>query len=371
MLLASFLSSFPHRHMRRTAARLGGLAVCLALLFSVSSAHAQVPSTDPQDLESLDELSAALQVMGDQYADLYVQPVTDAMGSGMNAGLFRTADVSGGLLPGVNLYLGLSVSGALMASSDKAFPADFEQSFAGPEERTYTLRVQGNAESLPTAFGDTAPPDARLVIEDEATGVEIGQALLPPGLVDTPVAPLLVPQAGIGSLFGTDVQVRYLPETRIYEYGTVGLFGIAVRHSISQYIPLSPLELSVQGAYNEMSLGTSTISTGTEEVSDVLDASGWAVNLQASKGLPVLPVTFYGGLQYETFDVEYSYVFDPSSTEGGAFAPGPVRLTLDQSAANQFRGIAGVSITLAIVRLNVDYALAANDAVTFGLGVRL
>jgi hypothetical protein len=352
--------------MRRTATRLGSLAVCLALLFSVSSAHAQ----DPQDLESLDELSAALQVMGDRYADLYVQPVTDAMGSGMNAGLFRTADVSGGILPGVDLYLGLSVSGALMASSDKAFSANFREEIEGPlGETTYTLRVEGDTESLPTAFGNTAPPKSRLVIESD--GEKLGEARLPPGLVDTPVAPLLVPQAGIGSLFGTDVQVRYLPETRIYEYGTVGLFGIAVRHSISQYIPLSPLELSVQGAYNEMSLGTSTISTGTGEVSDVLDASGWAVNLQASKGLPVLPVTFYGGLQYETFDVEYSYVFDPSSTEGGAFAPGPVSLTLDQSAANQFRGIAGVSITLAIVRLNVDYALAANDAVTFGLGVKL
>ena len=358
--------------MRRTVTR-----ICLLLLFVLplaTTANAQFVPGDqknPQDLESLDELSAALQVMGDRYADLYTQPITDAMGSGMNAGLFRTAEVGGGILPGIDLYLGVSVSGALMASSDKAFPADFQQNFEGPEGREYTLSVEGNAESLPTAFGDTSPPDARLVIEDEATGVQVGQALLPPGLVDTPVAPLLVPQAGIGSLFGTDLQVRYLPETRLYEYGTVGLFGVAVRHSISQYIPLFPMSLSVQGAYNEMSLGTTTVATNAGEVSDVLDASGWAFNLQGSKSLPVLPVTFYGGLQYETFDVEYSYIFDPATTQGGSFVDGPVEVNLDQSAANKFRGLAGVSVTLAMVRLNVDYALAANDAITFGLGVKL
>jgi hypothetical protein len=106
-------------------------------------------------------------------------------------------------------------------------------------------------------------------------------------------------------------------------------------------------------------------------VSDVLDASGWAFNLQGSKSLPVLPVTFYGGLQYETFDVSYSYIFDPASTDGGSFIDGPVEVNLDQSAANKFRGLAGVSVTLAMVRLNVDYALAANDAITFGLGVKL
>jgi len=355
--------------MRRIATR-----VCLLLLFVLplaTAAHAQFNPENPQDLESLDELSTALQVMGDRYADLYAQPITDAMGSGMNAGLFRTAEVGGGLLPGIDLYLGVSVSGALMASSDKAFPADFEQSFEGPQGREYTLRVDGQAESLPTAFGDTSPPDARLVIEDAQTGVQVGRALLPPGLVDTPLAPLLVPQAGIGSVLGTDLQVRYLPEMRLYQYGTVGLFGVAVRHSISQYIPLFPMSLSVQGAYNQMSLGTETLQTGAGEVSDVFDASGWAFNLQGSKSLPALPVTFYGGLQYENFDVEYSYVFDPANTENGAFVDGPVEVNLNQSAANKFRGLAGVSVTLAMVRFNVDYALAANDAITFGLGVKL
>jgi hypothetical protein len=364
--------------MRRTVTR-----ICLLLLFALplaTTANAQSPP-DPKDLESLDELSTALQVMGNRYADQYVQPLTDAMGSGMNAGLFRTAEVGGGILPGIDLYLGVSVSGALMASSNQSFTPgpNFEETIDGPGGQTLTLSIEPQDNSsgnltLPTAFGDTEPPRADLIVED-GNGNR-WTANLPPGLVETPIAPLLVPQAGIGSLFGTDLQVRYLPETRLYQYGTVGLFGVAVRHSISQYIPLFPMSLSVQGAYNEMSLGTRTLQTDRGEVSDVLDASGWAFNLQGSKSLPVLPVTFYGGLQYENFDVDYSYVFTPANT-GGFESRGATdeldsfELSLSQSAANKFRGLAGVSVTLAMVRLNVDYALAANDAITFGLGVKL
>jgi len=343
-------------------------AFALSLLLIAPSAHAQTPgSYDPQDLEDLDNLSRALQVMGTEYASRYVQPVSDALGSGLNAGLFRTAEVGGGLFPLVDIYVGVSVSGALMAHSDKTFFTDFEETLSGPNGQPLTLRFENPQGTAPTAFGNTDPPTNRLIIEDEQ-GNRVGDTLLPPGLVDTPVAPLIIPQVGIGSLFGTDVQLRYLPETRLYKYGTVGLFGVAVRHSLSQYIPLSPLSLSVQGAWNQASMNTRSFNTsGSLSFDEVIDASGWAFNLQASKSLPVLPVTFYGGLQYETFDVAYTYAFDPD--QRGGFDP--ITLEVDQEASNSFRGLAGVSLTLAVVRVNVDYALSANDAVTFGLGFKL
>ena len=351
--------------MRRIATAVCALTLSLLLVAPTSSA--QTPgSYDPQDLEDLDNLSRALQVVGTEYANRYVQPVSDALGSGLNAGLFRTAEVGGGIFPLVDIYVGVSVSGALMAHSDKVFPTDFQETLSGPGGQQLTLRFQNPQGTAPTAFGNTEPPANQLIIEDEQ-GNEVSTTL-PPGLVDTPVAPLVIPQVGIGSLFGTDVQLRYLPETRLYKYGTVGLFGVAVRHSLSQYIPLSPLSLSVQGAWNRASMNTRSFNTsGSLSFDEVIDASGWAFNVQASKSLPVLPVTFYGGLQYETFDVAYTYAFDPD--QSGSF--NPITLEVDQDASNRFRGLAGVSLTLAVVRVNIDYALSANDAVTFGLGFKL
>jgi hypothetical protein len=159
--------------------------------------------------------------------------------------------------------------------------------------------------------------------------------------------------------------LRYLPKTRIQSYGTIGVFGLGVRHSISQYIPMSPVDLAVQGVYNSVSLEDQNLE------GDVLDASGWAFNLQASKSLPVLPVTFYGGLQYETFSAEYAYQFDPSSFGSNPGDIQPVPFTVDQDATNSVRGLAGVSITLAVVRINADYSLAANDVITVGFGVQI
>jgi hypothetical protein len=187
-----------------------------------------------------------------------------------------------------------------------------------------------------------------------------------------PATPVPLPQLGVGSIAGTDLQLRYFPTSRISGYGQIGLFGLAVRHDVDQWIPAPlPLNIAVQGAYNQFSLSsqdpTSGASTGFKEV---LDASGWAFNLQASKGVPLLPLQFYGGLQYETFNVDYSYAFDVSQFAGDANVD-PVTVNLSQDAVNSVRGIVGFTLTVALVRFNVDYAISENNVVTTGLGVRL
>jgi hypothetical protein len=309
----------------------------------------------------LDDLNQALSAVTGQYADSYVQPVTDAFGAGMNSALFRTADAGGGIVPKVDIYVGVSATGALMASSNRQFTPMSEQiQLSG---RAFETVYTGG--TVPTAFGSTDTPSTEVRFRD----VETDQLLrddqgnivslpLPPGAVDTPVAPLLIPQLGVGTFFGTDVMTRYLPETRLQGYGTVGVFGIGIRHSISQYIPMSPVDIAVQGAYNSISLKDQNLE------GDVVDASGYAFNVQVSKSLPVLPVQFYGGLQYETFSSEYAYTYSRPEV-------GDLSFTLDQDATNSVRALAGVTVTLAVVRVNADYSLSANDVVTVGVGVQL
>jgi hypothetical protein len=179
---------------------------------------------------------------------------------------------------------------------------------------------------------------------------------LPPALLNTSIAPIAVPQVGVGTVFGTDAQLRYLPETDISDYGSVSVFGLAVRHSLSQYIPLSPVAIAVQGSWQSVGL------SGTQQ-GDILEATGWALNAQVSRSVPVLPVTFYGGLQYEKFTVDVDYTFQTSA--------GTSDISLSQEAQNNVRALAGVSISLLVARLNVDYALGANNVVSAGLGVTL
>ena len=310
-----------------------------------------VPPTQAQD-----ELGDALDSIGQQYADGYTQPVTDALGATLNAGLFRTAEVGGeGIIPVIDIYVGVAGMGALTSGSESSF-APQDETILTDDGRT--LNVSYEPDRVPTVFGEETSP-GRAVIADPASGTS-ETVSLPPGLLDTPIAPLAVPQIGAGTVLGTDAQVRFLPETSISDYGSVSLFGLSVRHSLSQYIPLSPVELAVQGTWQSLSLSGSDDSINSGEI---VDASGWALNAQVSKSVPVAPITFYGGLQYEQFGVDVGYTFQ---TEAGTST-----VSLDQDAANNVRALAGVSVTLALIQLNVDYALSSTNTVSAGLGVTL
>lgn len=327
------------------------LRTCISLFLLAVGLHLGAPLTQAQDLGG--ELSA----IGEQYADGYVAPLTNAFGADLNAGLFRTANVGDGLIPGLpfNVYLGVSASGAFIPDSQKEFAFEGETITQNGQEVDVYVVTPDNDNQVPTIFGDT-DPEGDLVFEEQMTG-QTRTEPLPPGLIDFPVAPLAVPQLGIGSVAGTDVQLRYLPPTSISNYGNVGLTGVAVRHDLDQYLPgLTPLSLAAQAAWNEVSVES--------DDSEVLNASGWAFNVHASKSLPVVPVTFYGGLQYEKLSVDYNYTFQSPFN-------GETEIDLSQDAANNVRALAGVSLTLAILRINVDYALSQNNTVTAGVGLRL
>jgi len=339
----------------------------LAGLLLVSPARAQ------QGQDDLSDLGKTLQTISGEYADSYVQPITNTFGAGVNSGLFRSADVGNSLIPGFpfNVYVGVSVSGTLTSSMKTSFRpfGDGQTSFVSNGQE-FTVTYEGTG-TVPTILGETEPPGPDLVVETVVNGQtrEVARAKAPQGLVDTPIAPLVIPQVGVGSVAGTDVQLRYFPKSKLSwagsSYGTVGVFGLAVRHDIDQWFPAPiPMNIAVQGAWNQFSLENELGQAGAQEV---LDASGWAFNLQASKGVPVLPVTFYGGVQYEKFNVDYNYTF-PLNTDD---VEDP-KISLSQTAANRFRALAGFSLTFAVLRFNVDYAIGSdNNVVTTGLGVRL
>lgn len=228
--------------------------------------------------------------------------MTDALGADLNAGLFRTAEVDGeGIFPVIDIYVGVAGMGAFTSgSSDSVAPQG--ETITTDDGRTLNITYGPN--QVPTVFGDeNSPGDA--TITDRATGAT-EDADLPPGLLDTPIAPLAVPQVGTGTVLGTDAQLRFLPETDISDYGSVSMFGLAVRHSLSQYIPLSPINLAVQGTWQSLSVSGSDNSLNPGEI---VDASGWALNAQISKSVPVAPITFYGGLQFEQFETDVDYRF--------------------------------------------------------------
>ncbi|MFP4228594.1 MAG: DUF6588 family protein [Salinivenus sp.] len=293
--------------------------------------------------------------VGEQYADQYAQPITDALGANLNAGLFRPMEVgSRGPIPTMNVSVGVTAMGGFTGGSETAFPLDQDR-VQTDDGRTLTITYPDG--TLPTAFGEETSPGT-MVISDGDPATPDETLKLPPGLWNTSIAPLALVHLGAGTVFGTDAQVRFVPKTDIRDYGSVSLFGLSVRHSLSQYVARAPVDVAVQGAWHTVSF-----TGGAEAPALDVDASGWAVNAQVSKGLRTLPVTVYGGLQYEQFGLDAGYEFRTiSGTSTVAFA---------QDAATTVRAVAGISSRLSVLQLNLDYSLGANNALSAGVGLTL
>jgi hypothetical protein len=193
----------------------------------------------------------------------------------------------------------------------------------------------------------------------KVTRDDVSQDLLP-GL-DMGTAPLAVPQVGVGLPYtGTRLSLRPIPNLRYRDYGTIEFFGGGVRQEITRFLPMLPLDLSAHLFYQSISVEEEILGAeGTEFVS----ASTWAGGLSASKTLSV--VTFYGGLQFERTNANLNYTFVPGA---GLEAR---TIDLDFSGANSFRVLAGASLGLGPVVLNVDVSQGQRSVLSAGLGFQL
>jgi hypothetical protein len=146
---------------------------------------------------------------------------------------------------------------------------------------------------------------------------------------------------------GTEIMLRYLPSISLSDDEELNMFGIGLKHKISRYIPLSPVDISVQLLYNRL------------EITGVMDISAYAFNAHASKTFGLF--TAYGGLQYEssTFDLDYDYTPPASSNSQ--------RISVSIDGDNNFRATLGGSLKLAVIVLNVDYSLGSQSVLSGGL----
>jgi len=176
----------------------------------------------------------------------------------------------------------------------------------------------------------------------------LGYLAYPAGLNQSSV-PMVFPQASI-SFMGTELMVRYLPTFKVDEE-EISLFGFGIKHSISQYIPLIPVNIAVQFLYNTFS------------ISDIVDVKNTAFNVHASKSLGVL--TVYGGLQLESSTVDFKYTFKDPNGLDPAKKNHEISMSIDGN--NKFRMTVGGALNLAFFVINADYSLGSQGVLTTGL----
>ena len=175
----------------------------------------------------LDALLKGSQADANYLAQGYLEPVLNAIGSGLNQGWYNTAANH----KKFGFDLTISVSSIQFPSEDRLFHVD--------NTKLSTIRLQSPIDgNVPTFIG----PDATPTYEYLTAGVPNGTTFQGPPGVDleneVPLGGLPLPMVnlGIGIPWNTDVKLRY--GSLNPSGGTkISLFGFAIQHDIKQHIP--------------------------------------------------------------------------------------------------------------------------------------
>lgn len=289
------------------------LVVCMAL-----PARSQNPFEDAIKQLSSDNVKG------------YLQPFINGFGANMNSGIFRTADVGTGL----HLELRLIAMGTLIGDAEKTYSAVAPQPYNQTPVQTATV------------FGGTGA-----IVTDPSGTL---QYQFQNGQVKTSLIPLAVPQVTVGTFFGTQAMIRYIPIPEIDKFPKTTLFGIGARHSISQYLPTFPVDIAAGFFYQSLTVG------------DLIDAKAFNIGAQVSKSYSIF--TIYGGLQTESSSMTVKYTYTGPVPLGSP--PNP-SVSVDFDGENKFRATAGVGLDLAILHLNADINLGKVTVVSGGIGFGL
>jgi len=271
-------------------------------------------------------LEKALEQYNAETVSGYIQPVADLFGADMHAGYYHNAWIAPS---GFSLGFDIIVMGSVVQDAQKYYTANAPPGFTPATFKTATI------------FGGKGTS----ILNSLITGLEYKGS---DGIVNTSIFPLAVPQLRIGSLYGSDLTLRFItiPSIGDNKFPVITLWGIGVRHSISQYIYECPVDLAAGVYFNSFTIG------------DLMNFKGFAVNAQASKSIKIL--ILYGGIAYESSKMNLKYSStDPTATKG-------VDITLDGS--NKFRFTVGVGLNLGILKVFADANFGSVTNYSAGIG---
>jgi len=285
----------------------------------------------PLSAQIQDQLSAYTGRNGESY----LAPLANAFGADLNAGIFRSASIP---RTGFAIKLEIQVMSVIFKDENRTFKAVPERGFTPlPGETSF---------DAPTVVGSE-----KAVIVEGAGGTSYAF----PGGFNLNSFALAVPQLRIGA-YGTEAVVRYFAiKAGDTELGDIGLFGIGVRHSISQLLPGKiPLDVSGGFFWQQFRLGKN------KQGGDLIKANALSIGVQASKRFLRVLVP-YGGLTYDTASIDVHYQSEVTGTG--------VNVDIDHSSPSTMHLTVGLLLDLPILSVYGEYGVANQNTFAFGFGL--
>lgn len=294
------------------------LVVLCTVLGFFCTMVSQTPLLQAQELDDLISKYAGVNGPG------YMQPLADAFGANLNTGLINSAGISKDQF---NIRFSLELMLAPISDDAKTFMAQTEEPF-----------FPDTTVSAPTVFGSTEG--------STVTGTGGTEYLFPGGL-NVAKFPFLIPQLSIGSIYGTQVIIRYIDIKIDDSIGRVKTFGFGIRHSISQWIK-KDYPFDVAAAFSRQSF----------DIGDLVEANATYFGLIGSYDHGI--VSLYGGPGFESSSMDIAYTIEDNADT--------TNISYDLDGSNKARFTIGAAVDLKVLRLHIDYSLASQSTIGFGIG---
>jgi len=312
----------------------------------------------------------------------YLDPWAKSIGAGLDAGWYNSAKP--------HSTLGFDVT----FTTSYAFVPSSERSFDVSQIGLKTLSVKGTENIAQTIAGKNADGAE---LELKVNNKSVGGFKMPAGTGVSGV-PLPMIKVGFGLPFGTEIDARFLPTLSLgSKLGSIGLWGVGLKHSIKQWIPVVSLvpfwDLSLVGAYSRFNTSANVNFTPSDMGANfVYDGSttdfngqkaqfsvgAWNVGMVIGTSLPIFNV--YGGIGYSSSQANLKltgkyYTGSVSSVDGSGkvhvkasdLKTDPINFDFDKNGNMKYT--AGMRVKLALLTIHADYSYANYSMYTAGVGI--
>ena len=207
--------------------------------------------------------------------------------------------------------------------------------------------------------------------------------------------PLPMAQIGLGLFKGTEIIGRYLPTVSMSGIGSIGLWGVGIKHSLFQYLPaqkLIPIDISILGGYTKLSSSADInfpLSEGgysgliSDKTTQTFNYSGQSMNLNTSAFTASLLISttfpiinIYGGVGYSNTETQMllkgDYAFPTVNSSGqlvltnSNVVQNPSGITIKNNSGIRYS--IGLRLKMAIITIHADYTKDLYSVVAAGIG---
>jgi hypothetical protein len=254
----------------------------------------------------------------------YIEPLITGFGANLNSGLYRNANI-----PQFGLHINFGINGTMAIFSNK--------------QRKFTATTTGYFYPVQQVETSTIIGNPRGTVVTSPTGTEY----VFPGGYNLKSFLIGIPQVAVGSFAGTEATIRYFRARLNSNIGDLALFGIGVRHSVSQYFPTLPMDIAAGFFYHKFKIGT------------IVKSDVYCFHAELGKSFKI--VNIYSGLAFESNKAHVEYEFDSTVAAED--------VSIDVVGKNKFRITLGVGFNLKLFHINLDYNLGYQNVINTGVSI--